>query len=240
MIVASGFDQATSGLSFTAALIGELKRMAKADPNYDVCISAVQLHQRLLASMLHQSLPKEDPGVMITSIHRFSTPVYISLSRDHHQPSIPLKRFRVCPPPPPSPGSSINNPPRASWGHRLAEDRGGDKATDNHDSDEKDPEDGNFDKLWRLGTPPSAIFSERWNPRSGKMELEAAEELPITESMRTWLLESEELTSTERKKIKDEPVISAFTFHLVRVMIEGRRRLARQSDDMQSLSSNMA
>jgi hypothetical protein len=72
--------------------------MAKTDPEYEKCMSAAQLHQRLLASMLHQSLPKEeDPGVMVTSIHRFSTPVYISLSKDHNMPSIPLKRFRDRP-----------------------------------------------------------------------------------------------------------------------------------------------
>ncbi|PMD37052.1 hypothetical protein L207DRAFT_586728 [Hyaloscypha variabilis F] len=98
IIVASGFDQNTSGQSFTTALIGELRRMAKTDPEYEKCMSAAQLHQRLLASMLHQSLPKEeDPGVMVTSIHRFSTPVYISLSKDHNMPSIPLKRFRDRP-----------------------------------------------------------------------------------------------------------------------------------------------
>jgi hypothetical protein len=103
--------QETSGpCSFTAALIGELKRVALHDPDFENCISAAQLHQGLLQSMLHQTLPNDgDPGTFVTSRHRFSTPVYITLNSNYSQPSIPLKRFR--PRVAPSPGSSINDDP---------------------------------------------------------------------------------------------------------------------------------
>ncbi|KAE9378652.1 hypothetical protein N431DRAFT_459986 [Stipitochalara longipes BDJ] len=95
VIAASGYDQITRGQSFTTALIGELKRMANSDINFTECMSAAQLHQRLLTSMLHQTLPKEDdPGIVLTTNCLFSTPVYISLSNDYKKPSIPIKRFR--------------------------------------------------------------------------------------------------------------------------------------------------
>jgi hypothetical protein len=85
--------------------------MALHDPDFENCISAAQLHQGLLQSMLHQTLPNDgDPGTFVTSRHRFSTPVYITLNSHYSQPSIPLKRFR--PRVAPSPGSSINDDPR--------------------------------------------------------------------------------------------------------------------------------
>jgi hypothetical protein len=44
--------------------------------------------------MLHQTLPDgDDPGIMLISNDSFSTPVYISLSDDFRQASIPIKRF---------------------------------------------------------------------------------------------------------------------------------------------------
>jgi hypothetical protein len=68
--------------------------MARNDSNFDECISAVQLHQRMLSTMLHQTLPDgDDPGIMLISNDSFSTPVYISLSDDFRQASIPIKRF---------------------------------------------------------------------------------------------------------------------------------------------------
>jgi hypothetical protein len=118
IIAACGFDEVTNGESFTRVLIGELKHMAKDDCNFDQQISALQLHGRMLESMRYQNLPEsDDPGIFLKSDHRFSTPVYMSLTRDHSQPSILLKRFR------PqvvrsrgssirSIGSSINNGPR--------------------------------------------------------------------------------------------------------------------------------
>ena len=103
IIAASGYDQTTYGQSFTTALIGELKRMKRDDPSHEKRMSVVQLHQRMLASMLHQTMPvNSDPGIVVTSNHRFSTPVYISLTSDFRQPSIPLKRFMHFPSFPPA------------------------------------------------------------------------------------------------------------------------------------------
>jgi hypothetical protein len=94
IIAACGFDETTHGESFTRVLIGELKRMANDDHNFDQQISALQLHGKMLESMRYQNLPESDgPGVFLKSDHRFSTPVHMSLTRDHSQPSIPLKRF---------------------------------------------------------------------------------------------------------------------------------------------------
>jgi hypothetical protein len=69
--------------------------MALHDLDFENCSSVTQLHQGLLQSMLHQNLPTiSDPGILVTSRHRFSSSVYITLKHDYSQPSIPLKRFR--------------------------------------------------------------------------------------------------------------------------------------------------
>ncbi|PMD66828.1 uncharacterized protein K444DRAFT_624299 [Hyaloscypha bicolor E] len=80
IIAACSFKSTTSDASFTKTLIGELKRMAQNDSNFGECISA--------------TLPDgDDPGIMLISNDSFSTPVYISLSNDFRQASIPIKRF---------------------------------------------------------------------------------------------------------------------------------------------------
>lgn len=44
IIAACGFNETTNGDSFTRVLIGELKRMARFDADFDQHISALQLH----------------------------------------------------------------------------------------------------------------------------------------------------------------------------------------------------
>jgi hypothetical protein len=76
------------------SFVGELDRMARDDVGFGKCIF-VQRHQRMLASMLHQTLPTDgDPGIVLTSELCSSTPVYTSRNRDATQPSIPVKRHR--------------------------------------------------------------------------------------------------------------------------------------------------
>jgi len=161
--------------------------MAKSDPDNEKCMSAAQLHQRLLASMLHQSLPKEeDPGVMVTSIHRFSTPVYISLSKDYNKPSIPLKRFRDRPLEPPS--------------------------------------------------VPSMVFGTREQLDSRGMKVNMTQEGWIQDA-RTCLLESGELTSSERKQLEDEPEMSALRLRFM--LLEVEHRIVEKRDARRSGSSRM-
>jgi hypothetical protein len=119
IIAACGFNETTTGDSFTRVLVGELKRMARLDADFDQPVSALQLHGRMLESMRHQHLPdSDDPGMLLRSDHYFSTPVYMSLTRDYSLPSIPLKRFRHKVPR--SRSSSFYDDPRQ---HRQAEQR---------------------------------------------------------------------------------------------------------------------
>jgi hypothetical protein len=112
IIAACGFGETTQATTFTRVLIGELKRMARFDFNFDQHISTVQLHANILRSMSHQTVrDRDDPGMFLTSVHSFAAPVYTTLSRDYSHPSIPLKRFQLQVAGR-SVGSSINSGPR--------------------------------------------------------------------------------------------------------------------------------
>lgn len=191
----------------------------------------------MLESMRHQHLPgSNDPGMLLRFDHYFSTPVYMSLTRDYNLPSIPLKRFR--PKVPRSRSSSSYDDPRQ---HRHAEREEDQELREPAFADPQTPPHS----LRNTTQADEADFGNRevasyiaklenWKARV----LNVARQNHEVHLRRIRLVESGALNSSESKRLRENPNMSAW--EVQRLFAEVERRVAAKRDVRLSLSSHLA